>query len=296
MKKGSQISLFGATEKEAVSNLIVPNSFILLTKQADSNDQANLIKPVGNKLFDILYEECGYISVDLKFIPALKDSIMPISTRVMLCLGKVAEAMIVRCCKNDVMTNRKWARFARRGKNRIPSYDRYEAIGRGLRTTQQHILYYSAYNPSDPQRDISWVHKDDPKKELLAIGGSVQGAQPCGLQIKVSTDGIGYVAQDISKARYQVPIVYFDLQEDFDSLVSHLHNNGLQVSDSVLLRGKDVDPEIHNGLLFIKPLLEGLYSRQISPIDLLSGNADLQMAVTIQDREEQQINTILLAH
>ena len=70
------------------------------------------------------------------------------------------------------------------------------------------------YNPSDTQRDIIWVEKNNTENQLLCVqeSNTVSG-KPAGLQVKASHDGVRYVLRTVES--YHYPILYFDLSDDW---------------------------------------------------------------------------------
>lgn len=134
-------------------------------------------------------------------------------------LGKIAEAVIVRRCKEDEIINKKWFSIARRKEARIDTAKKFQALGTGLEKTKD--IWPQRYNPSDSQRDIIWV--DFKKGTIANMKGSTQIAGlEAGLQVKVSGDGCKYFLNDLYDIRYEVPVVYFDINNDFDIMASKL--------------------------------------------------------------------------
>ena len=88
-------------------------------------------------------------------------------------------------------------------------------MGTGLNSTK--IDYPRIYNPSDPQRDIVWVEEETHLLALMGGSNTIRGTV-AGLQIKVSGDGKKYILDDLVSGRYEVPVVYFDIDEDFIQL------------------------------------------------------------------------------
>lgn len=85
--------------------------------------------------------------------------------------------------------------------------------------------------------------------EKRQVGASA--GVPAGLQIKVSQDGFRYIYRsDIRRGRYEIPLVYFDLANDYYKLTNAIYQ---EERDNVrigvdILRGRDVSPEIHEWL------------------------------------------------
>lgn len=233
-------------------------------------------------------------------------------------LGYVAEAIVVRECNEYLTKNKVWANYARKLKedsNRVTqplksiSYEQslenpndYIAIGTGLAITQTKYIHLYSHN-SD--RDICWVNKFDDAKLLLTVKGIKLSKQRfAGLQLKVSlgTDG-NYVTNYFkNKLFFQLyPVVYFDLKGDFYKVRNNLMNldssqvkpNTLfsndvdcenysrgEILEMMLIRGKDVDPSLHEELLFYKHLLSKILSGKHSLSDL--GNDSILMSLIIE--------------
>lgn len=100
----------------------------------------------GQKLFDILVDEVGVIRYeDNKFaLKIILEANNPINTAMKL-LGKVAEAVIVRRCHEDMEINNKWLSLARRKKAKIKTAEKFTAFGTGLLSTknlcQKNIIF-----------------------------------------------------------------------------------------------------------------------------------------------------------
>ncbi len=102
--------------------------------------------------------------------------------------------------------------FARSGVRPHKNLDNYIAIATGSMSTKRNFPQY--YNPSDTQRDIIWVEKDNPENQLLCISSNNNSsAKPAGLQVKASHDGLRYILPQIEQ--YHYPILYFDLGGDW---------------------------------------------------------------------------------
>lgn len=90
----------------------------------------------GQKLFDILFDDLGIIRYEDNVF-ALKTifQLNPEKTT-MLLLGKIAEAVIVRRCREDEEINKKWLSIARRKKAKSKTAERFQAVGTGLMRTK----------------------------------------------------------------------------------------------------------------------------------------------------------------
>ncbi|MDZ7965440.1 MAG: hypothetical protein RM368_10745 [Nostoc sp. DedSLP03] len=239
----------------------------------------------GEELFDLLANDLGIVRVEceklkLNYIkPGQRKDVRP---EVMILLGRLAEALIVRRCNQDAKKNRVWASYARRG-NQVSSLDNYIAIGTGFASTKNNILYKTKYSPNDTQRDIIWVKKDEPMKEL-SMGTKRNGGYPVGLQIKVSRNKDS-VFNNLSNKTYAVPVVYFDLNRDFTKVAEKLRQETLLFAENNwkigedLICGRDVDPELHDNLLQFLPLIELLLKGKIELADLLEEIPEFDTAI-----------------
>ncbi len=220
-------------------------------------------------------------------------------------LGFLAEALIVQTCNTCPSKNRQWANYARRfpsGMKNPDSYidvnqpDDYIALGVGLASSYQSFASRKRFSKTNPFRDICWIHKDDHNIDLLMANPSIKGGgSPAGLQVKVSrgTDGY-YVYRSMIVNMYPVPVVYFDIRNDFfytkqrilksfeaiskstkrficgiDTKILALHfNQYAEGIEQYLIRGRDVDPELHEALLEYSFLLEEVFKGQRKLEDL----------------------------
>lgn len=206
----------------------------------------------GHQLLAILTEELGLVSVDeyglLRSRIIVVNSEAEVRGAVMRLLGKIAEAQIVRSCHADIGANRTWGQIARKGSVPHHILDQYLAVGTGLQSTK--LNHFQKYRPNDPQRDVIWIHRDDLKRELETLAGGKPAGYSAGLQLKVSMNGYQYIYQtDIRRNKYEVPVVYFDLCNDYYTLANAMYREGRELMVGVdLVRGKDVDPALHDSL------------------------------------------------
>ena len=172
--------------------------------------------------------------------------------------------------------------------------DDYTAIGTGFIRTK--IKYYHLYDRLSP-RDICWIHLADDIKELLSVNAVIFNKRRyAGLQIKVSCqEKPDYVIKYFCKQPRQClyPVIYFDLGNNFhlvrDKLLdiisgkisrqisehSILNKNldpvectSYEIIDALLIRGKDIDPSLHEELEFYRHILEKYISGDISFFDI----------------------------
>lgn len=244
-----------------------------LSEWNSGNRNPHLLANVyGNDLISILTNDLNLININEQGSLQLNCLItQDMHTTIMRLLGKIAEVLIVQECNSNPDANRRWARYARGGTRSSLYPDNFKAIGTGLKETKN--LYSTKYNPNDTQRDIIWIDKNQPANELLQIkrNPSQCSGISAGLQIKVSTNGLQYVYKSgMDKAkRYEVPLIYFDLHDDYSKLTDTIYKErkDLQIGRDII-RGKDISPEIHDTLIsyyfLIKAILEG--SRSIESL------------------------------
>ena len=219
----------------------------------------------GQKLFDILYDELGIIKFeDNKFVfrQILKNNFNVETTAIQL-LGKIAEAVIVKNCNSNEICNQKWFSKARlKHSNRKTSLN-VKAIGTGLLSTK--------YNITDTQRDIVWIDKNNNYALMPERSTKISGAI-AGLQIKVSYNYKNYILKDIIDARYEVPIVYFDMNRDFYLLIDELLHRGiitlLDINKSIIC-ARDIDLNAQKELDFYYNLLIHLLNGKIKIDELI---------------------------
>ncbi|WP_052126196.1 hypothetical protein [Ureibacillus massiliensis] len=224
----------------------------------------------AENLLKILMDDLGYIQLNEQGILNLKYILEqnPFKTAIRL-LGNIAEAIIVNRCNNSKEINRKWATIARKGKKKVKKLDKYIAIGTGLKTTKD--KYPTKYDTTNPQRDIIWINAEKGREELLQINENSGSGISAGLQIKVSTSGINYILDDLKKCRYEVPMVYFGLNDDFDEVAYHLYNHKTHLEigkDFINVKAFDIDA--YEELKSYKPLIIGLLNNTIKIEDLLN--------------------------
>ena len=185
-----------------------------------------------------------------------------------------AEALIVRNCHTDIYANRRWGQIARRGTVPHHTLDQYLAVGTGLETTR--LNHYQKYRPNDPQRDVIWIHGRTMRRELQTLVGGRPAGYSAGLQMKVSMNGFQYIYRtDIRRAKYEVPLVYFDLCNDYYQLANAIYREDRELLVGVdLVRGKDVDPALHDRLCSYWWLVERLVRGQMT-IDQLCADESL---------------------
>lgn len=228
----------------------------------------------GKKLFDILMDDLGKISYkDNKLTLSIIYSLNPHDTTMQL-LGKIAEAVIVRRCEEDEELNREWLSLASRKKKiKRKIAEKFKAIGTGLERTKRE--WFRQYNFSDPQRDVIWVNRET--EEIANMkSGSVIASKHAGLQVKTSCDGKTYFLNDLWNYRYEVPVVYFDINNDFDKVAQELWIRKSVSSGYDFVIGEDfisaraVDYEGFDEVKFYFDLVLALVENRLTLEDLLN--------------------------
>lgn len=269
--------------------------------------ELKIILPVyGRKLGEILVDETGSIRFeDNKWKLAEIITLDP-NIAAMNLLGKIAEAVIVRECAENIETNKEFFQRARRMGTQTRTAARFHAVGTGLNSTKNRFPL--RYNPSDPQRDIIWL--DDDNIPALMYGASNRGAGiEAGLQIKVSMDGMRYILNDFLSRRYEVPLVYFPLHNDFERIVDALARKTVNdpLTDEIrpLNIGEDfidvraLDYNVFDEVKSYFPLVLALINDELSPRDLVleaTNNPLLKNAVVSSVLQESPNTETIIIH
>lgn len=260
-----------------------------------------LLEDVGVIYFDSTTNMYGY----KPFIQAQQESIP--NKMIGKMLGYTAEGIVVRECNNDPTKNVKWANLARfwREDTRdvfswvkkifwyplLKNPNNYHAIGTGFAKTKKNN---PEFFDSQSDRDICWIDNARKAKELLIPKNIINSKRKnAGIQIKVSFSSNGsYVTNYFKRKPYfnLYPVVYFDLGNDFNKVRNKLLNlcpdvvkenslfsqnvefsEGLSKYDVVemmLIRGRDIEPSLHDELLYYKSIFERLVSNGLSLFEL----------------------------
>lgn len=240
---------------------------------AKGDKNIEILKMVyGPQLLSILTDDLGYIRLNEEGVLGLNFFLQqdPHKNSIRM-LGSIAEAIIVKRCNENVEINRKWATIARGGQRQVKSLDKYKAIGTALISTKEY--YFTKYNPNDTQRDIVWIDEDNFNSELLQVRSNSISGVNAGLQVKVSTSGIGYILQDLINKRYEVPLVYFGISNDFDYIANELYKVRKDIvigRDFINVKAFDIDA--YEELICYIPLVKGLLGGTLHPRDLVLNN------------------------
>ena len=252
----------------------------------------------GRRLADILIDELGCISFRAnRFV--LNEILTSNAARtVNNLLGKIAEAVIVRRCRDDEEINRRWFEKARRQITSSGEAKEYNAVGTGLKSTV--TRYPGTYSPNDTQRDIVWV--DERGNLAFSSGGTEKSGRIAGLQIKVSGSGDRYVLPDILSLRYEVPVVYFAVNDDFDIMVEKFEKRKTGISDAKvgedLIDVREIDPDAYEEVMSYRPIIKMLVDQSLSIEELISeaySQPSLQNAL-MSSALSNESNQILIYH
>ena len=263
---------------ELVVGLANGNGKLLIAQPLDEFLNGEKSLPIlniytGKKLFDILVDDLGVIHY--------KDNKLALTTifqldtynTAMRLLGKISEAVIVRRCHEDETINQKWFSIARRKRAKSDTALKFQALGTGLEKTKN--IWPYRYNPSDSQRDIIWI--DSKNGTVANMKGSTQIAGlEAGLQVKVSGDGCKYFLNDLYNIRYEVPVVYFDLNNDFELVASKLieyrqkkGKNTIYINEDFIC-ARAIDYEAFQEVSYYVDLVIALLEKRLKPEDLVN--------------------------
>lgn len=185
----------------------------------------------GDTLLDILTQE-SHLSPTMRLNRVLTDNPHADASRMM---GSIAESLVVKLCNESKEANRELGRWARGGARSTATLDSFIAVATGSQKTKRSFSQW--YNPSDTQKDVIWVKKDDTDHQLLCVKkrGSGFSGKPAGLQVKASHD-YKYVLSTIEN--YHYPVLYFDLNNDWRELSRAMRNRNI---NNNLLHPDDID-------------------------------------------------------
>lgn len=260
----------------------------------------------GGKLIQILQDELGNISYEHNRFILKQIFVSNVRVTAMTLLGKIAEAVLVRRCQEDEQLNWQLFQLSRRKNAKKTTARRFRAIGTGLKTTQRD--FPKRYNPSDTQRDIIWV--DDEGIPALMAGSSAIAGIEAGLQVKVSLHGIGYMVNDLVRNRYEVPMVYFPINNDFEMVVDRLVKEqrayifdvetgdyrGIRVGEDLVdIRAYDYDAfeEVKDYYPIVCDLINGDLEL-VDLVDVARGNGALENTVLLTALSTSNAGTIVL--
>ena len=97
-----------------------------------------------------------------------------------------------------------------------------------------------------------------------------------GLQVKVSTDGMRYIYRDILDAVYEVPVVYFDLNNDYGRVYRNVQrelNERGETSRNLqdwFISGRDIDPDAFEEIEYYTDMVRALVRGRLRIEDLIN--------------------------
>lgn len=225
----------------------------------------------GKQLLDLLVDDLNVIrySENGKLILGVILQ-SDINRTAMQLLGRIAEAIIVRNCNRDCSINQRYFSIARKKRAKQKTADKFFALGTGLNYTK--INYRKHYNPSDTQRDIIWINDNS---ELAIMKNqdeySTTSAKIAGLQIKATKDGIKYVLPDIIQDRYDVPIIYFDIENDYHKILRKIYKDTNLNLEYNIIHPNEIDPRGYDEFLHYVDLVYAMVNGKLHPEDLIIG-------------------------
>ena len=226
----------------------------------------------GRELFDILYDDHGLIRYDENKFAICKIIETNPERTVMSIMGKVGESVLVRRCTQYTNLNLQWMRIASGRRVQHNTAAVFRAVGTGFKSTK--LNYPKAYNPDDTQRDVIWI--DEQGYHYQMSGSTGTSGIDAGLQVKVSTDGMNYVYGDVLNAVYEVPLVYFDLNDDYGLVYRKVQrelNNRGDYSRNLqdwFISGREIDPDAYDEIEYYTDMVRALVRGRLRIEDLVN--------------------------
>ena len=225
----------------------------------------------GRQLYDLLVDELNVIRYSENGTLILGVILQSdINRTAMQLLGRIAEAIIVRNCHNNIIINQEYFSIVRQKRAKEKTARKFYALGTGLNYTK--INYPKHYNPSDTQRDIVWTNDVG---ELTIMKNqdrySTISAKIAGLQIKATKNGIKYVLPDIIQGRYDVPIIYFDIENDYHKILAKVYKDTNVDIEYDIIHPNAIDPRGYEEFLHYVDLVYAMVDGKLHPADLVIG-------------------------
>lgn len=117
----------------------------------------------GDTLLDILTQE-SQLSPSMRLNRVLTGNPHADASRM---IGSIAESLVVKLCNESKEANRELGKWARGGTQTTATLDSYIAVATGSQKTKTSFRQW--YNPSDTQKDVIWIKKDDTDHQLLCV-------------------------------------------------------------------------------------------------------------------------------
>ncbi len=230
------------------------------------NKQNTILLNTAGRLLPILVEETGSIRFENNRVVFAEILRKNPKIGAMSLLGKVAEAVIVRNCIDSPQMNRAWLSKARKNRTTQKFADSFRAIGTGLNTTK--LRYPQKYSPSDPQRDIIWVNEHG--NCALVADDQYTAGMVAGLQVKVSGNGLHYLKKSLESHRYEVPLVYFPINDDYGRIIDSVNKNSYFVQPGIdFIDVREIDENAYLEIKDYYPLLFDLFAERLSGDDFV---------------------------
>ena len=223
----------------------------------------------GRKLYNILADDHGLIVYNENKV-VLGTILTLDETALMRAMGKVAESIIVRRCRESLALQKLWMFYGSGKAVRDEIAKSFTAVGTGFKSTERH--YPTAYNPQDTQRDIIWIEKAG--YHFSIYGSTSDRSKDAGLQIKISKGSMFYdLRKCLIEKTYEVPIVYFDLKNDYEKLFSSVMDN-LQDESADSLRERfisvrEADEDAYFEAEYYTEMIQAVIDRRIKIEDLV---------------------------
>lgn len=100
---------------------------------------------------------------------------------------------------------------------------------------------------------------------------SATSARIAGLQVKASKDGIKYVLPAILADRYDVPIIYFDIENDYHKILNKIYKDTHIDIEYDIIHPREVDPAGYDEFLHYVDLVYAMIDGRLSPEELVVG-------------------------
>lgn len=226
----------------------------------------------GRALFDILYDDHGLIRYDENKLVLSQIIELNTNRTVMSIMGKVGESVLVRRCTQYANLNLMWMRIASGRQVQRMIASKYRAVGTGFKSTQRD--HPKAYNPNDTQRDIIWL--DEEGYHYQMNGSTSTSGLDAGLQVKVSMDGMRYVYKDLLDGLYEVPLVYFDINNDYGLVYRKVQQELSSRGESSrnlqdwFISGRDIDPDAYDEIEYYTEMVRALINGRLRVEDLVN--------------------------
>ena len=219
-----------------------------------------------NHIAEILVEDTGIIYYDTNkdtFCSVLESTIKQ-EQRLMQLMGSIGEAIIVHRCHDNRIINQRWLSIAMMTLLDDEDYaDNYTALGTGLKSTKKTNPHL--YNPFDTQNDIIWI--DDQENRVIRSQSRDSVGIYAALQVKASIHGMQYILPDLLNRRYDVPMAYYPINDDYDVIAkaAPMVQPGVDFIDV-----REVDKGAFEELKYYWSLLYDLSQGFIKPIDIIN--------------------------